>query len=195
MVEEAEHVGPDRSFDQRRRCESVSYLMAVAQYFGIDIRVTSGYRDADAQARAMFDNWAKMKHGSIYKKSTLPEVDRLKLDDYWETSHDAKSSETDKKQAEADFLELAKARVGNKSMHSKGRAIDVARASIDQRVYRAITMHLHEVKEGSRNDIYHFESQTILPTVDEVIKASWQNLENGSHNPHQAPIPAHGVWC
>jgi len=173
----------------------VNYLTEVAQFFGIDIRVTSGFRDADAQAKAMFQNWARMKHGAIYKKSTLPEADRLTLNGYWKISQNSKSSEEDKANAEANFLELAKARVGTKSMHSRGRAVDVARLQIDQRVYRAITMQLREVKEGTRHDIYHFESLTIVPTVDEAMKASWRNLENGPHHPHQAPLPAQGVWC
>jgi hypothetical protein len=173
----------------------VDYLREVAEYFGINIRVTSGYRDPDAQARAMFDNWSKMKHGRIYKKTALPEVDRAELDDYWTTANNAKATAQDKTKAEADFLELAKARVGSKSMHSRGRAVDVARAHIDQRAYRAITMHLHEVKEGNRTDIYHFESLPAVPTVDDAMRTSWQDLDNASRHPHKPPQPAHGIWC
>jgi len=173
----------------------VDYLRGVADHFGIDIRITSGYRDPDAQAQAMFDNWSKMKHGTIYKKTTLPEADRARLDGYWTSAQDSKSTAQEKTKAETDFLELAKAKVGSKSMHSRGRAVDVARARIDQNVYRAITMHLHEVKEGNRTDIYHFESMSVVPTVDEALRTSWQALDDGPRQTHIPPQPGHGIWC
>jgi hypothetical protein len=173
----------------------VDYLREVADYFGVTIRVTSGYRDPDAQARAMFDNWSKMKHGRIYKKSTLPEADRAKLDEYWTAAQSSKSTAQEETKAETDFLELAKAKVGSKSMHSQGRAVDVARAHISQKVYRAITMHLHEVKEGSRTDIYHFESRTVVPKVDQAMRDSWRDLDSASCHPHKPPQPARGIWC
>lgn len=173
----------------------VSYLKEVAEFFGITIRVTSGYRDPDAQAEAMFDNWINLKRGAVYKTTTLPVADRTKLDEYWNTAHGKTETAQQKDKSKADFLELAKAKVGSKSMHSRGRAIDVARTQIDHRVYRAITMHLHEVKEGTRKDIYHFESLAAVPTVDETTRTLWQDLDNASLQMHLAPRPQEGVWC
>lgn len=174
----------------------VDYLRAAAEFFGVDVRVTSGYRDADAQAQAMFDNWDKMKHGRVYKTSILSETDRARLDEFWAAARNSKSTAQAQTEAETEFLKLARAKVGMRSMHSRGRAVDVSRAHIDQRVYRAVTMHLHEVQEGDRTDIYHFESAVVVPTVDEALRSAWRELDAGGyHHPHTPPRPAHGVWC
>jgi uncharacterized protein YcbK (DUF882 family) len=173
----------------------VKYLAEVAHFFGITIRVTSGYRSPDSQAEAMFNNWVHLDHGKVYKVTTLPAEDRIKLDQYWTTAHSPTANAQQKAKAKADFLELAKAKVGSKSMHTRGRAIDVSREHIDQKVYRAITMHLHDVREGKRTDIYHFESLHTVPPVDQATKAKWQAIKNGTHHTHPPPHPPHAVWC
>jgi D-alanyl-D-alanine carboxypeptidase len=168
----------------------VNYLDAVARDFGITIQVTSGYRSADGQAQAMFDNWVKLNHGKVYKTSTLPPADRTTLDQYWATAHDQKSSAQALAKAKADFLKLAKATVGGKSMHSRGRAIDVSRQNINAHIYKAITLRLREVKEGSRTDIYHFESQSLVPAVDGATRAQWQTIKGkppGTTHSHTIP--------
>src|SRR4029079_18775187 len=86
----------------------VNYLEAVAQYFGITIRVTSGYRSADGQAKAMFDNWVKLEHGKVYSTATLPAADRSTLDSYWTAAQSPQSTAPQKAKAKADFLTLAK---------------------------------------------------------------------------------------
>src|SRR5437588_742215 len=103
----------------------VKYLDEVARYFGVTIRVTSGYRSPDGQAQAMFDNWVKLDHGKVYKTSTLPPADRSTLDNFWAAAHSQQSSTQEQAKAKADFLKLAKDKVGSKSMHSRGRAVDV----------------------------------------------------------------------
>jgi hypothetical protein len=152
----------------------VDYLTAVATFFNLTIRVTSGYRDAAGQGRAMFDNWIKLKRGMVYKKSALPEDDRKTLDDYYKTAkedHDANAA--DKKDAEAKFLKLASDKVGGKSLHTKGRAVDVSRATVSSAAYTVITKKMKEVQEGSRKDIYHFESAAIIPAVTDAEKKTW----------------------
>jgi hypothetical protein len=174
----------------------VNYLKEVAQFFNITIRVTSGYRSPDAQAQAMLDNWVHLEHGKVYKHATLPEADRAKLDAYWAIILDKNVAANDKAKAKTGFLELAKAKVGSKSRHSQGRALDVSREHIDKIVYEAITLRLQDVKEGKRTDIYHFESTTPVPPVDQATKAKWQALKNGTQK--QSLLPphsAHGVWC
>jgi hypothetical protein len=174
----------------------VNYLDAVARYFGITIRVTSGYRSPDGQAQAMFDNWVKLKHGEVYKVSTLPVSDRSTLNKYWATAHNQTASAQDRTQAKDNFLKLAKDKVGSKSMHTRGRAIDVSRTQISSQVYNAITLRLHEVREGNRTDIYHFESLHLLSPVDESTKAQWQVINSsspGSHHGHgKRPHGHHG---
>ena len=49
----------------------INYLKTIGQYFGITIAVTSGYRDINGQARAMFDNWLKLQRGNVYKKNYI----------------------------------------------------------------------------------------------------------------------------
>ena len=61
----------------------VGFLTDVATHFNLTIVVTSGYRDAAAQAAAMLGNWKKLKRGMVYAKATLPEEDRKKLDQYY----------------------------------------------------------------------------------------------------------------
>ena len=169
----------------------VNYLDEVARDFGITIHVTSGFRSPDSQAHAMFDNWVKLKHGQVYKTSTLPPADRSTLDTYWTTAHNQKASAQDRTQAKANFLKLAKDKVGSKSMHTRGRAIDVSREHVNSHVYRAITLRLHEVKEGSRTDIYHFESLHVIPPVDEVTKAKWQAIKKSSAGTQHGHEHAH----
>ena len=174
----------------------VNYLQEVARFFGITIYVTSGYRSADGQALAMYDNWEKMDHGQVYKKTTLPEDDRTTLDQYWTTAHDPTEGAPQKLKAKSDFLELAKARAGSKTLHAHGRAIDVRRGDIDRTVYAAITLQLHEVKEGKRTDIYHFESSKIVPAVNDAEKAKWRAIKDQTAYNQQTLVEHdHGFVC
>jgi hypothetical protein len=173
----------------------VNYLKEVARFFGVTIRVTSGYRSADGQAQAMFNNWVNLKRGAVYKLSTLPLADRSTLDGYWTTAQRHTASAHDRAQAKADFLKLAKARVGSKSLHTQGRAVDVSRSHITAKVYRAITLRLKEVKEGTRTDIYHFESRQTVPQVDAVIRSRWNDIKGGSSVGHKGHHRGHGILC
>lgn len=174
----------------------VNYLKAVAEFFGVTVRVTSGYRNPDGQAHAMFDNWVSLEHGAVYKVTTLPLTDRAKLEGYWTTAHGKTGTAQEKAKAKSHFLELAKTTVGSKSKHSQGRAIDVSRTNVDRKVLKAIQLRLHEVKEGKRTDIYHFESALIVPAVDEAMKAKWQAIKDGprAHRP-VPPHPSHKGCC
>jgi hypothetical protein len=158
----------------------VKYLDEVARHFAVTIRVTSGYRSPDGQAQAMFDNWVKLDHGKVYKTATLPPADRSTLDKYWTAAHSHQSSHQDRAKAKADFLKLAKDKVGTKSMHSRGRAVDVSREHINSHVYHAITLGMHEVKEGTRTDIHHFESVGVVPAVDDAMRARWHVIKSSS---------------
>jgi hypothetical protein len=169
----------------------VSYLREAARFFKVTIHVTSGFRSADRQAQAMFDNWIHLERGEVYKKSTLPEADREKLDELFDTAHDVTSTALERHKATTDFLALAKERVGSKSLHTRGRAVDVRRAHIGPGLYKALTLHLQEVKEGKRTDIYHFQSLENVPAVDDAIKAQWQAILDGSHAAIHPPHAHH----
>jgi hypothetical protein len=151
----------------------IDYLEAVADHFNKDIVVTSGKRSASEQAQAMFDNWIDLKRGAVYKTETLPASDRAKLDEYYKTAVEKKdASASDKAKAKKDFLDLAEEKVGKKSKHASGRAVDVAKSSVTSSMYKAITKGLDEVKEG-RDDIYHFESTSSVPKPTDAMKESW----------------------
>ena len=152
----------------------VDYLTAVALHYNVTIHVTSGYRDAAGQGKAMFDNWIKLKRGAVYSKRALPEADRKTLDALYKTAKEDPSADAKAKtDAQAKFLKLASDKVGNKSMHTRGRATDVTQASVPSVVYAAIVRRMKEVKEGNRNDIYHFESSATIPPVTDAEKKLW----------------------
>jgi hypothetical protein len=121
----------------------------------------------------MFDNWTKLKRGNVYSAKTLSASDKKTLNDYYVTAaENEQASRGDKKKAEDAFKKLAAEKVGNKSKHSTGRAVDVAQGSISSGAYKAITSAMKEVPEG-RSDIYHFESDSTLPKVTADMKAKW----------------------
>jgi uncharacterized protein YcbK (DUF882 family) len=153
------------------------YLQAVGEYFDVTLQVTSGYRSGDEQASAMFNNWINLQRGRVYKKTTLPETDRQSLDDYYKTAKEtSQAKEAEIAEAKKKFLDLAKDRVGSKSNHTKGRAVDIAQSSVTAKAYSAISMGLSEVDEG-RDDIYHFESVDPVKKVDDAMKKRWEAIK------------------
>lgn len=167
----------------------IDYLTAIANHFKLTIVITSGYRSADDQASAMYNNWIKLKRGAVYSKKALPEEDRKKLDAFYKAAmEDPKADIAAKSKAKAGFLALARDRLGARSQHTKGRAVDVTQASISPGAYRAITLKMKDVKEGKRHDIYHFESTTLLPKPSDADKKLWDALPAGPV-PHSATGP------
>lgn len=154
----------------------VDYLTAVAIHFKLTINVTSGYRSAADQGKAMLKNWRKLKRGKVYSRRNLPETQRQQLDLYYEASKaGSKLKSKDRNEARASFLALAANQLGTKSKHCSGRAVDVTQASVTPAAYRAITLRLTEISEG-RGDIYHFESVNKVPAVSADDKKGWDKL-------------------
>jgi hypothetical protein len=154
----------------------VGYLKAVALHFKITIVVTSGYRNGADQAQAMFKNWLRLKRGKVYSKRRLPEAQRQQLDNFYQLCKGpSNATEQERADARASFLKLAEDKLGGKSKHCKGRAVDVTQDSIPPAAYHAITMKLKEVREG-RNDIYHFECDTFVPRASSVDMQRWDEL-------------------
>ncbi|HTF87373.1 MAG TPA: hypothetical protein VK843_03110 [Planctomycetota bacterium] len=148
------------------------YLDAVALHYGATITVTSGKRTPDEQGVAMFTNWIKLNRGKVYVATTLPDADRKALDAFFVTAkEDPKATAADKKKAEDSFKKLATEKVGKKSKHFLGRAVDIAKTGLPTKAYTAIKLNMKEVPEG-RTDIYHFESEKV-PSVTDAIKAKW----------------------
>ena len=152
----------------------IDYLDAVGENYSITLNVTSGKRSPEEQGEAMFDNWIKLKRGNVYSSSALSSSDKKTLDEYYVTAmEDDKASSADKKKAETEFKKLATEKVGKKTKHASGRAVDVAQSSVSDKAYKAITLQMDEVPEGGRTDIYHFESTSAVPAVTDEIKAKW----------------------
>src|SRR4051794_25169157 len=66
----------------------VAFLEEVGEYFGVHIKVTSGLRDADAQANAMYDNWIKLERGKVYATVSLPAKNREAMNNYYKTAEE-----------------------------------------------------------------------------------------------------------
>lgn len=172
----------------------VAYLKAVAEFFGATIVVTSGLRSADSQAQAMFDNWVKMNHGACYKNS-IGYDNWKKLDEWFITAVDQKAESRDRDEAKTNFLALAKEKMGSRSRHVTGRALDVSRSGITPAIYHAIRMQLTDVPEGQRTDIYHFESVHQVPPVNDDMKAKWQKLKEFKPVNPLLSLPPGAVIC
>jgi hypothetical protein len=151
----------------------VAYLKAVGEFFGVNILVTSGKRDADTQAQAMFDNWIKLKRGAVYSTLALSLKNRQSMDAYYKIAVESDKSEADKDIAKRKFMEIGRT---VRSRHMGGRAVDILLSSITKEVQRALLMRLKEVKEGNRTDIIHVESTSPVPAVDAKMEARWQAL-------------------
>src|SRR5262249_42526682 len=132
-----------------------------------------GKRSPEEQGIAMFDNWIKLKRGNVYSAATLTGDDKKTLDGYYKTAmEDPKALDEDKKKAETDFKKLVIDKVGKKSKHATGRAVDVVYSIVSDKVYKAITVEMDEVDEG-RTDIYHFESVSKVLAATDDIKKKW----------------------
>lgn len=152
----------------------VQFLGAIATFFNATLVITSGFRTPSQQAAAMYKNWLKLQRGAVYSKKTLPEAARRKLDNLYRTSKDGKASPPARQRARTAFLKLAIEQVGGKSMHSKGRAVDMTQASVPSAVFKAVTTRMTRVPEGNRRDIYHFECLAVIPAVTDVDRQAWK---------------------
>jgi len=152
----------------------VAYLRAVGEFFDIHIVVTSGKRDADAQANAMYDNWLKLERGAVYATAALSLKNRQAMDNYYKIAEESDTAtDADAALAKKKFLEIGRT---VRSRHSSGRATDILLNSLTPQARQAILMRMKEVKEGKRKDIIHVESLTQIPAVDAALEARWQNL-------------------
>ena len=156
----------------------VEYLKAVADQFKLDIIVNSGKRTAEYQGEVMFDNWIGLSRGKVYKISTLPVADRNKLDGYYKTAKETPTATTkDKSDAKKKFVELAADKVGKKTKHYSGRAVDIKRTSIDTKAKKAIEMKMKYVPEPKNITIWHFESVSKIPKADKALKKKWSEIK------------------
>ena len=139
--------------------------------------MTSGFRDPRGQAEAMLDHWIDLKRGEVYKTSALSETDRKQLDDDYVTAFESKKVDGKaRKDAAASFLEVA---ATVKSVHNKGRAVDLATASVPSKALKVLELKMHLVDEGGRTDIYHLENAEKIPAPTDKEKEEWGPAKKG----------------
>jgi len=150
----------------------VDYVRAVGEYYGINIVVTSGYRDPTHQANVMFNSWIKLNRGEVYKEDHLPSVTKRKMNVAYKIAVETpKATAAEKAEARAKFIELGKAVPG---YHTQHRALDIARKGLPDKAKQALDMELKQVKESNNDSIWHYQKEegTIHP-VTEATKAKW----------------------
>lgn len=156
----------------------LDFAGAVAAFYGRDIKVVSGKRDADEQAIAMFRNWTKtLKRGKIYKHlaanpKLLAELDQNYKDAVEDKTKTAKEAE----EAKSSFLKTIVG-IGNKiSLHLVGKAIDVDPSCMTSAMREAMRSGLRELPEGKDGkSVYHYDtSEGSVPVVNDVLKRKWK---------------------
>jgi hypothetical protein len=146
--------------------EIIDFLDLVAKYGGKDIVVLSGKRDSSEQAIAMYNNWTgTVSRGKIYVSGgAMTEAERAELDKNWDTAHDSKATADDRKKAEAEFKKLA---AKTPSMHSSGKAVDLAESSLTSDMKAVIVKYMKPVNEPGG---FHVQYKGKLPAEDTIKK-------------------------
>jgi hypothetical protein len=150
----------------------VGYVRAVGEYYGVNIEVTSGYRDPTEQANAMYSNWLALDRGKVYSQENLPTATRKEMDAAYKVAKETpEATATEKTDAEKKFLELGKAVPG---YHTRHRALDIRRTSLPEKAKQALDIALKQVDEPKNPSIWHYQKEegTILP-VTEATKEKW----------------------
>jgi hypothetical protein len=146
----------------------------VAEFYGKDIRISSGTRDAKEQGEAMFGNWTgNLKRGKIYSylssnTKTLKELDQL----YTDAVEDNTKSKKEADDAKATFIKTCADLAPKLSLHVAGKAIDVSPKSCMTAAMReAMQTGLRELEEKS---CYHYDTKGSAPKVTDALKKTWK---------------------
>lgn len=150
----------------------IDYVRAVGVYYGANIVVTSGYRDPERQAQAMFGNWLKLNRGEVYKEDHLPAETRKKMNGAYKIAEELpKATDSEKAEAKNKFIELGKTIPG---YHTQGRAIDISRGSLPEKAKQALDKELKQVQENDNISIWHYQKEEgAVSTVTEDTKSKW----------------------
>ena len=153
----------------------VDFVTAVAAFYGKDIQISSGKRDAKSQGEAMFKNWTdNLKRGKLYRHlqsnpKTLKELDLL----FAAAVEDKSKSKTEANQAKADFLKLCSDLAPMLSLHVAGKAIDISpKSCMTSEMRKAMQTGLREIDEAR---CYHYDTNNgSVPAVTDALKAKWK---------------------
>lgn len=151
----------------------VEYARAVAEFYGREIRISSGRRNNDEQAAVMFKYWTEnLERGKLYaflraNPGTLQELDEL-----YAAAAEGKAATSDAAAAaKKKFLMICSALAPKLSAHVAGRAIDVSPKSCMTGAMRdAMKVALKEVEEKS---CLHYEFKGSVPAPNDALKKRW----------------------
>jgi Putative peptidoglycan binding domain len=153
----------------------VEFVTAIAAFYGRDIKVTSGKRDAKDQGRVMFDYWTiNLKRGEKYtylmaNPKILKELDQL----YKDAKEDKKKTAKEADEAKARFMKICADLAPKLSLHVAGKAIDISPKSCMTTAMRAaMRTGMHEITSEPR--CWHYDTTGSVPVVNESLKAKWK---------------------
>lgn len=152
----------------------VAFVTEVAAFYGKDIRISSGKRDAADQGRAMFNNWTgNLKRGKLYSYLNANPKIQKELDQlYKDAVEDKTKAGKEADAAKAKFLKICADAAPKLSLHVAGKAIDVSPKSCMTTAMReAMKTGLRELVEAS---CYHYDIQGSAPAVTEALKKKWK---------------------
>jgi len=155
------------------QADLVAYAKAVAEFYGREIRISSGRRNNDEQAAVMFKYWTEnLERGKLYaflraNPGTLAELDDL----YAKAAEGQAASSADAAAAKKKFLMICSALAPKLSAHVAGRAIDVSpKSCMTGPMREAMKLALKEVEEKS---CLHYETKGSVPAVNDALKKRW----------------------
>lgn len=156
------------------QADLVAYARAVAEFYGREIRISSGRRNNEEQAAVMFKYWTEnLKRGQIYvflrsNPGTLEELDEL----YAKAAEGKAASSDEAAAAKKKFLMICSALAPKLSAHVAGRAIDVSPKSCMSDAMRdAMKLALKEVEEKT---CFHYETRgSSVPAASDSLKKQW----------------------
>jgi len=153
----------------------IDYLTEIAKFYATEIKIHSGKRTPSESANAVFNNWTNnLNRGQIYVVDTLPPDKRSELDNCYKTAkEDPKAKTSEKKKAEEDFLKTAAETIGMKTLHYKGRAVDILKSNLTNDKMR------EAIKKAPMSELlepgcYHYQSPSAIGAVTEDKKKQWQ---------------------
>lgn len=150
------------------QADLVAYAQAVAAFYGRDIKISSGKRSPDDQARVMFKYWTtNLKRGQIYKFLQANPATRERLDELYAQAAEGQAPDAAAAaEAKKKFLTFCTALAPKLSAHLAGRAIDVSpKGCMTTAMRDAMKLALKEVDEDS---CYHYETRGSVPTAASV---------------------------
>jgi peptidoglycan hydrolase-like protein with peptidoglycan-binding domain len=155
------------------QADLVAYARAVAEFYGRDIKISSGKRNNAEQAAVMFKYWTtNLKRGEIYRFLRDNPATRETLDELYAKAAEGEAlSSAEAAESKQKFLTICSALAPKLSAHLAGRAIDVSpKGCMTTAMRDAMKLVVKEVDEDS---CYHYETAGAVPAPGDAIRQRW----------------------